>query len=177
MIFYTDPQSHYTEKAGSKSTGMASKVARQGYTLRKIWTRKRARRQRIDKGRHCRALRKPFGRSVRQQRTRDLRKSWYTSTCFEYVQKECVGTWRSRSAERGLREWRTNYSSRRSRRIWDYLFKRRRSCSQAQLQEVYHSFLPSSSFKRSHSWKIIWVWDGWNSQKKIPLYTRLGPWR
>ncbi|CAH3120712.1 unnamed protein product, partial [Porites lobata] len=30
----------------------------------------------------------------------DQRKSWYTSTCSEYVQKECVGTWRSRSAER-----------------------------------------------------------------------------
>ena len=26
----------------------------------------------------------------------------------------------------------------------------------------------------THSWKITWVWDGWNSQKKIPLYTRLG---
>ena len=29
----------------------------------------------------------------------DQRKSWYTSTCSEYVQMECVGTWRSRSAE------------------------------------------------------------------------------
>ena len=37
---------------------MASKVARQEYTLRKIWTRKRARGERSDKGRHCRALRK-----------------------------------------------------------------------------------------------------------------------
>ena len=26
----------------------------------------------------------------------------------------------------------------------------------------------------THSWKITWVWDGWNSEKKIPLYTRLG---
>ena len=34
----------------------------------------------------------------------DQRKSWYTSTCSEYVQKECVGIWRSRSAERGSRE-------------------------------------------------------------------------
>ena len=34
----------------------------------------------------------------------DQRKSWYISTCSEYVQKECVGTWRSRSAERGSRE-------------------------------------------------------------------------
>ena len=34
----------------------------------------------------------------------DQRKSLYTSTCPEYVQKECVGTWRSRSAERGSRE-------------------------------------------------------------------------
>ena len=75
----------------------------------------------------------------------DQRKSWYTSTCSEYVQKECVGIWRGRSAERGSREWRTKYSSRRSRRIWDYLFKRQRSCSQAQLQEAYHSFLPCSS--------------------------------
>ena len=58
FIFYTGPQSHHTEKAGSKGTGMASKVARQEYTLRKIWTRKRARRERSDKGRHCRALRK-----------------------------------------------------------------------------------------------------------------------
>ena len=47
---------------------------------------------------------KEFGRGVRQQRTRDQRKSWYTSTYSEYVQRECVGTWRSRSAERGLRE-------------------------------------------------------------------------
>ena len=37
---------------------MASKVARQEYTLRKIWTRKRAQKERSDKGRHCRALRK-----------------------------------------------------------------------------------------------------------------------
>ena len=29
------------------------------------------------------------------------RKSWYTSTCSEYLEKECVGTLRSRSAERG----------------------------------------------------------------------------
>ena len=39
FIFYTGPQSHYTEKAGSKGTGMASKVARQEYTLRKIYGR------------------------------------------------------------------------------------------------------------------------------------------
>ena len=80
----------------------------------------------------------------------DQRKCWYTSTCSEYVQKECVGTWRSRSAERGLREWRTNYSSRRSRRIRDYLFKRRRSCSQAQLQEVYQSFFLEVLLKNFH---------------------------
>ena len=47
---------------------------------------------------------KEFGRGLRQQRTRDQRKSWYTCTCSEYVQKECVGTWRSRSAKRGSRE-------------------------------------------------------------------------
>lgn len=29
------------------------------------------------------------------------RKSWYTSTCSEYLEKECVGTLRSRSAKRG----------------------------------------------------------------------------
>ena len=29
----------------------------------------------------------------------DQRKSWYTSTCFEYVQRGCVGIWRSRPAD------------------------------------------------------------------------------
>ena len=52
---------------------MASKVARQEETLRRIWTRKRARRERSDKGRHSKLFQsfaKEFGRGVRQQRTR-----------------------------------------------------------------------------------------------------------
>ena len=55
---YRSSKPLHTEKAGSKGTGMASKVARQESTLRRIWTRKRARRERSEKGRHCRALRK-----------------------------------------------------------------------------------------------------------------------
>ena len=60
------------------------------------------------------------------------------------------GIWRSRSAERGSKEWRTNYSSRHSRRIWDYRFKRRHGCSQAQLQEVYHPFFLAVLLKDLH---------------------------
>ncbi|CAH3041218.1 unnamed protein product, partial [Porites lobata] len=38
----------------------------------------------------------------------DQRKSWYTSTCSEYVQKEYVGTWKSRSAEILLKDLHHN---------------------------------------------------------------------
>ena len=119
-------------------------------------------------------------RGVWQQQTRGKTKEragTLQSTCSEYVQKECVGTRRSRSAERGSREWRTNYSSRRSRRIWDYLFKRRRSCSQAQLQEVYQSFFLKILLKDLHHNGDAFLEDSWRwleQSGKIPLYTRLG---
>ncbi|CAH3148758.1 unnamed protein product [Porites evermanni] len=94
---------------------------------------------------------KEFGRGVRQQRTRGKTKeragtlplalSMFKRNASAHGEvdllKEVQGS-----------EGQTT-ASRRSRRICDYLFKRRRSCSQAQLQEVYHSFLPCSSFKRS----------------------------
>ena len=65
-----------------------------------IVTRKRARSERSDKGRHCRALRKNLdGVYDSNEREGRPRKSWYTSTCSEYVQKECVGIWRSRPAD------------------------------------------------------------------------------
>ena len=50
---------------------------------------------------------KEFGRGVGQQRTRGKTKEragTLQSSCSEYVQKEYVGTWRSRCAERGPRE-------------------------------------------------------------------------
>ena len=62
------------------------------------------------KERYRRALQsfaKEFGQGVRQQRTRGKTKERAGTlplACSEYVQKECVGTWRSRSAERGSRE-------------------------------------------------------------------------
>ena len=63
-------------------------------------TRKRAQSERSDKGRHCGALRKNLdGVYDSNKREGRPRKSWYTSTCSEYVQKECVGIWRSRPAD------------------------------------------------------------------------------
>ena len=65
-----------------------------------IVTRKRARSERSDKGWYCRALRKNLdGVYDSNEREGRPRKSWYTSTCSEYVQKECVGIWRSRPAD------------------------------------------------------------------------------
>ena len=69
FIFYTGPQSH--RESWSKGTGMASKVARQEQTLRRIWTRKRAQRERIERQRKVlQSFVKEFGRGVGQQRTR-----------------------------------------------------------------------------------------------------------
>ena len=95
------------------------------------------------------------------------------------MKQECVGTGRSRSAERCSREWRTNYSSRRSQRIWDYLFKKRRSCSQAHYKRYIIPFFLAVLLIDLHHNGDAFQEDHMglrrmNSQEKIPLYTRLG---
>ena len=90
---------------------------------------------------------KEFGRGVRQQRTRGKTKeragtlplalSMFRRNASAHGEvdllKEVQGSEGQTTVQDAAEEW-------------DYLFKRRRTCSKAQLQEVYHSFLPCSFF-------------------------------
>ena len=98
---------------------------------------------------------KEFGRGVRQQRTRvktkeragtlPLALSMFRRNASAYGEVDLLKGVQCKGSE-----WRTNCSSRRIQRIWDYLFKRRLSCSQAQLQEVYHPFFLAVLLKDLH---------------------------
>ena len=98
FIFYTGPQSHYAQrKLGPKALEWLRKS--QGKSKEDVDEETKAQTKR----KALQSLAKEFRLGVRQQRTRrkTKEKSWYTSTCPEYVENECVGTLRSPSAQRG----------------------------------------------------------------------------
>ena len=141
-LLYRSSKPLHTEKAGSKGTGI----------LRRIWMGKRARRERSDKERHCRALRRNsdgvYDSNEQEGRPKkELVHFYLLWVCSEGMRRHIEKSicWnRFKGVKDKLHGWR------RSRRIWDYLIKRRRSCSQAQLQEVYHPFFLAVLLKDLH---------------------------
>ena len=108
FIFYTGPQSHYTQrKLGQKAPEWLQK----SHGKSKLNLKENNEETSAEgKQRYRKALQsgiaKEFGRDVRQQQTRGKTKerAGTLSLALSYVQKECVGTWRSRFVDRGSRE-------------------------------------------------------------------------
>ena len=104
FIFYTGTQSNYAQrKLHPKALEWLQKL--QGKSKEEVDEETKTQRKRKE----LKSLAKEFRLGVRQQRKEgrqrrkkeDKEKTWYTSTCSEYVENECVGTLRSPSAQRG----------------------------------------------------------------------------